>query len=121
LSFFFLKPRLASAFGVSLGSNFAAGEGRPSPTCYDFGAAAALGLVSKVLEEARQNGEVGSFDLVLASEHFLFALVLGPMRRVVLGLDRPELSDARLLKIRDSVSLFLNGLHSMNAIEHEQR
>jgi AcrR family transcriptional regulator len=81
---------------------------------YDFAGARALGLVEKILDQAHANGEISIRDRKHAAEHFFHAVIVGPMRLVTLGVEKPELTSSHLKRLRLSIDLFLNGVRPRN-------
>ena len=79
---------------------------------YDFAVPRAAGAIEKILDQACANGELDPLDTHHAAEHFLYAVIVGPMRLVALGVEGRRLSGARLKRLRRSVELFLEGVRS---------
>lgn len=76
---------------------------------YDFAGARALGLVEKILDQAHAKGEISIRDRKHAAEHFFHAVIAGPMRLVIFGVESPELTSSHLKRLRLSIDLFLEG------------
>lgn len=77
---------------------------------YDFGYPQALGPVRRVIKQIWPNNKLDETKIDYAAEYFLDAVVIGPMRRVILGLETARLSEARLAKLRFSVRLFVESM-----------
>ena len=76
---------------------------------YDFAVSRALGAIEKILDQACTKGEIALADRQHAAEHFCHAVIIGPMRLVMLGVESPRLTASRLKRLRLSVDLFLDG------------
>lgn len=79
---------------------------------YDFAVPRAVGTIEKILNQACADGTLDRIDTHHAAEHFLYAVIVGPMRMVALGVEGRRLSGGRLKRLRQSIDLFLNGVRS---------
>ena len=77
---------------------------------YDFGFPQAFGPVRQVIEQIWSDPKLDQTKIDYAAEHFLYAVVFGPMRRVILGLEGARLTETRRAKLKFSVRLFVNSM-----------
>lgn len=77
---------------------------------YDFAGPRVSGAICKVLDQACAAGEIAPLDTGHAAQVFLQAAVIGPMRRVMFGLEDSRLSAERLDRLQRTVRLFLDGV-----------
>ena len=87
---------------------------------YDFGFPQALAPVRKVIEQIWPSAKLDKTKIEYAAEHFLYAVVVGPMRRVILGLEGARLNETRMAKLKFSVRLFVDSMKKRSPVPEPQ-
>lgn len=83
---------------------------------FDFGVPQAIGPISAAIERLRPRPKFTRSEFDYAADFFLHAVILGPMRRVTLGIEDSRMTASRIARLKFAVRLFVNGVRSEEAV-----